>query len=99
MNEYKIESTLNTTVYGYSKLDWLLFTNNNIGKNGDNLTIAVLSFNRSESTINLLNSIEKELINFAGQILIVDNGSTHQEISILKPQNANKCLQNINLML
>ena len=36
MNEYKIESTLNTTVYGYSKLDWLLFTNNNIGKNGDN---------------------------------------------------------------
>ena len=98
MNEYKIESTLNTTVYGYSKLDWLLFTNNNIGKNGDNLTIAVLSFNRSESTINLLNSIEKELINFAGQILIVDNGSTHQEISILKQYIKNHKKLNIRLI-
>lgn len=84
MNEYKIESTLDTTVYGFSKLDWLLFTNKNIGNNGENLTIAILSFNRSESTFNLLNSIEKVLKGFAGKILIADNGSTSNEIDKLK---------------
>ena len=56
----------------------------NIGLNGENLTISFLSLNRASLSIKLLESIDKYLPNFAGEILIVDNGSIRSEIILLK---------------
>lgn len=55
-----------------------VFTDN-IGKNGEHLTIAVLSMNRASLTIRLMNSIKKFIPEFAGEFLIGDNGSDHTE--------------------
>ncbi|MBS5680733.1 MAG: hypothetical protein KHW91_13655 [Clostridiales bacterium] len=41
----------------------------NIGCNGENLTIAVLSMNRADVTIRLMDSIAKYIPNFAGEFL------------------------------
>lgn len=62
---------------GYFSLD-------NIGINGENLTIAILSMNRSSLTIRLMNSIAEYLPNFAGEFLIGDNGSEEGEKKILR---------------
>lgn len=64
---------------GYSTYDLLLSDNDNIGPDGENLTIVVLSYNRSESTIALLDSIRNVVTNFKGKILIADNGSNEKE--------------------
>lgn len=55
----------------------------NIGENGENLTITCLSLNRSELTLRLINSIAAQVPYFAGEILIVDNGSTPEELQAL----------------
>lgn len=98
MNEYKVESILKQTIYGYSRYDFLLSDDDNIGENGENLTIAILSFNRAESTLHLINTIKKEIVNFKGQILIADNGSAKTEIEKIEQYiNSNKSL-NIKLV-
>ena len=51
----------------------------NIGLNGNNLTIAVLSMNRSSLTIRLMDSVQKIMPDFAGEFLIGDNGSEETE--------------------
>lgn len=51
----------------------------NIGIQGENLTIAVLSMNRASLTIRLMNSIKKYMPKFAGEFLIGDNGSVEDE--------------------
>lgn len=51
----------------------------NIGENGVNLTIAVLSMNRSSLTIKLMRSVADCIPGFAGEFLIGDNGSTQEE--------------------
>lgn len=56
----------------------------NIGTDGANLTIAVLSMNRSNLTIRLMESINKHIPHFAGEFLIGDNGSSLNEIAALK---------------
>jgi len=56
----------------------------NIGKNGENLTISFLSMNRSSLSIKLLTSIEHHLTNFSGEVLIIDNGSSAEEIDCLR---------------
>ncbi|POA36571.1 glycosyltransferase [Pseudomonas sp. GW456-12-1-14-TSB6] len=56
----------------------------NIGSSGENLTISFLSMNRSSLSIKLLESIERFLPNFAGEILIIDNGSSEEEIECLR---------------
>lgn len=56
----------------------------NIGIDGHNLTIAFLSLNRSSLSIRLLESIRKHLVNFAGEVLIGDNGSAPDELDNLK---------------
>lgn len=56
----------------------------NIGENGKNLTISFLSMNRSSLSIKLLKSIEEFLPNFAGEVLIIDNGSSTDEMQKLK---------------
>ena len=56
----------------------------NIGANGSDLTIMLLSYNRSSSTSDLLNSINDHMPFFSGEVLIVDNGSTEDEKNTLK---------------
>lgn len=70
--------------YGAHHYHRMLNKDENIGPNGKNLTIMVLSCNRSEATITLINSIEKEIPNFEGEILIIDNNSSTKEKEILK---------------
>lgn len=56
----------------------------NIGLNGNNLTITFLSLNRASLSERLLLSIAQHLPRFAGEVLIIDNGSAAEEIAILR---------------
>lgn len=56
----------------------------NIGNKGSNLTIAVLSMNRSSLTIRLMESIKNVIPDFAGEFLIGDNGSEESEKDKIK---------------
>ncbi len=56
----------------------------NIRIDGRNLTVIVLSLNRTHLTVRLLRSIYEQIPGFKGQILIGDNGSKKQELSALK---------------
>ncbi|MBQ7363394.1 MAG: glycosyltransferase [Clostridia bacterium] len=56
----------------------------NIGEGGENLTVAVLSMNRSSLTIRLMNSIKEHIPDFKGEFLIGDNGSEEAEKAILR---------------
>ncbi len=56
----------------------------NIGSDGRNLTISFLSLNRAKLSIKLLDSIVRHLINFAGEVLIGDNGSNPSQLDELK---------------
>ncbi len=56
----------------------------NIGYAGKNLTILILSLNRSGLSLNLLRSISEQLPNFAGHVLIADNGSAPHELDLLR---------------
>jgi len=56
----------------------------NIGKRGENLTISFLSMNRSASSAKLLRSIQKFMPHFAGEILIIDNCSSSEELGRLR---------------
>jgi glycosyltransferase involved in cell wall biosynthesis/GT2 family glycosyltransferase len=64
----------------------------NIGINGERLTITFLSLNRSSLSLRLCHSINEKIPNFAGEILVVDNGSNADEILRVK-----KCLENLPL--
>ncbi|KOP66246.1 hypothetical protein AMS62_14075 [Bacillus sp. FJAT-18019] len=78
------------TSYYYTDLGNFLEVDNyklegsNIGYKGENLTITFLSLNRIELSIRLLNSIEKCLLDFKGEVLIIDNGSDISEINKLE---------------
>ena len=56
----------------------------NIGERGCELTIAVLSMNRSSLTIRLMNSVKEHIPDFRGEFLIGDNGSNQGEKDKLK---------------
>lgn len=56
----------------------------NIGLHGENLTIAVLSMNRVDVTIRLLNSLQQHIPDFAGEFLVGDNGSDEEQKQILR---------------
>jgi GT2 family glycosyltransferase len=56
----------------------------NIGEHGKNLTISFISYNRSDLSIKLLESIKNHIPLFKGEVLIVDNGSNFEEIEKLK---------------
>lgn len=55
----------------------------NIGTKGENLTISFLSLNRSALSLKLCYSIAEFMPDFAGEIVIVDNGSELEEINAL----------------
>lgn len=96
-SEEQISSFLKATKYGYSKYDFLMADNENIGPDGVNLSILILSFNRTSATIKLLDSIEQVLTNFRGRVVIADNGSDKKEIDVLK-KYIDKSSLNINLI-
>lgn len=56
----------------------------NIGANGCNLTISFLSMNRATLSEKLLRSINTHIPAFAGEVLIIDNGSTQFELDYLR---------------
>lgn len=81
MTNQKLSDGSTSCIYGYSKNNKLIGLGNHIGKNGENLTITVLSCNRSSSTIKLINSIIEHMPNFKGDCLIIDNGSIEEELA------------------
>jgi GT2 family glycosyltransferase len=56
----------------------------NIGLRGEHLTITFLSCNRADLSIRLLQSIEQQMPDFAGEVLIFDNGSSASTIERLE---------------
>ena len=54
--------------------------NEDIGNNGENVTIAVVTHNRAELTIKLLDSISNNFGSYRGKILIGDNASDKTEL-------------------
>ncbi|EJY9872232.1 glycosyltransferase, partial [Escherichia coli] len=86
----KLLPGVKSTEYVYSDLHALLDSNAessfgpNIGSDGSNLTITCLSMSRVFLTEKLVNSIYQHIPNFKGDILIVDNGSTLEELSVLQ---------------
>ncbi|WP_062542108.1 glycosyltransferase [Rufibacter tibetensis] len=79
-------------INGFANSESLKFLNNSSLKNplhhfpedGSNLTIVILSFNRVGFTIRLIDSLQKHVPDFAGKILIMDNGSAEDQLSILE---------------
>lgn len=56
----------------------------NIGLHGHDLTITFLSLNRASLSERLLLSITRHLPDFAGEVLIIDNGSAAHELAALR---------------
>lgn len=56
----------------------------NIGRDGSNLTISFLSMNRATLSEKLLRSIQEYIPSFAGEVLIIDNGSCVAELEYLR---------------
>lgn len=59
-------------------------TKTDVGNNGENMTISILAHNRSELTVRLLDSIQKFLPEYDGEILIGDNGSDKEELYVIE---------------
>lgn len=55
----------------------------NIGRDGCNLTITFLSMNRSTLSEKLLRSMQVYIPTFSGEVLIIDNGSSQEELAYL----------------
>ena len=54
------------------------------GENGENMSISVLTHNRVELTVKLLESIQQFMPQFKGEVLIGDNGSDEKERTALE---------------
>jgi GT2 family glycosyltransferase len=87
--KYNIINENKALDYPCNYLNKIIFKNS-IGDNGNNLTIVVLSLNRSNLTIKLINSIDKYLENFQGELLIIDNNSKNEEKNVVK-KRLEKC--------
>lgn len=79
-------------IHGYSSSDslkWLSQSNlkdplNPFRADGADLTIVVLSFNRVSFTIRLIDSVIRSITGFQGRILIMDNGSSADQLEKLE---------------
>ena len=56
----------------------------NIGSSGEHLTISFLSLNRAHLAERLCRSIAKEIPEFKGEVIAIDNGSTEEELARLR---------------
>lgn len=59
-------------------------TKADIGNNGENMTISILAHNRAELTVRLLDSLQKFIPEYEGEILIGDNGSDKEELYVIE---------------
>lgn len=80
--------------YGTSKFHRILYDNKNIGGNAENLTIVILTYNRVNSTIQLLESLIEVFPEYNGEVIVVDNGSSKDNIITLE-----KFILNSNLRI
>ena len=90
-NYLEVVDGINNIQYGTTELHRLLSQDENIGINCENLTIAILSLNRSKATIKLLKSIESKCKDFQGKILVCDNGSDENDLKQI--ENAIKSIK------
>ena len=72
------------SIIPYGTAEGHILMTNPVGENGENITIMILSCNRSQSTIDLLLSIKNNVYDFNGEILIIDNNSVKEEKDKLK---------------
>ncbi len=63
----------------------------NIGADGANLTIVLLSLNRANLTIRMVDSVKRHVPHFAGEILVADNGSAPAELEVLRAHLTEHC--------
>jgi GT2 family glycosyltransferase len=63
----------------------------NIGLRGEHLTITFLSFDRVDLSLRLLNSIQSCMPDFAGEVLIFDNGSSESTVGALREFISSRC--------
>ena len=82
--KYKISTHLSTLDYGFSMSHQYVGDSENIGNKGANLTIVILSCNRSELTIKLIDSLIKHIPDFMGEVLVYDNASDETELAHLQ---------------
>lgn len=82
-NEFNLLGGITPILYGTNEYHRLL-SDENIGDNGENLTIVVLSCERAKATIGMMESIKINIPNFKGKYLVADNGSSKETIQELK---------------
>lgn len=61
-----------------------IFRNMGVGVNGENLTISILMHNRAALTLKLIESIDENLINYQGRVIIGNNCSDDDEINLIR---------------
>ncbi|MEG2310399.1 MAG: glycosyltransferase, partial [Clostridia bacterium] len=88
-NKYKLLQGLQPIIYPTIPLH-MVYGDDNIGDNGENLSIIVLSCQRAQNTIKLMKSIQEHIPNFLGELIIGDNGSN---IDTLK--SLNDCIKDL----
>ncbi len=64
----------------------------NIGADGANLTIVLLTMNRASLTIRMVDSVTRHVPHFGGRILVADNGSSPEELATLKQHLQENCV-------
>ncbi|MCI8384563.1 MAG: glycosyltransferase [Clostridia bacterium] len=82
-NQFNLLGGITPILYGTNEYHRLL-SDENIGEEGENLTIVVLSCERAKATIGMMNSIKQYIPNFKGKYLVADNGSSKETIQELK---------------
>ncbi|MDD3303467.1 MAG: glycosyltransferase family 2 protein [Clostridia bacterium] len=84
MTNITLNNNLKQIIYGSNENYKLIAKDDNIGENGQELTIVTLSCNRKKATIKQIESLKKYFPNFKGNYLIGDNGSSKETIVALK---------------
>lgn len=85
----KLINDVEELTYGSGQWHQLIGDIDNISTNGRNLTIVVLSYNRSSATIKLIKSISSCIPEFEGALLIIDNASSKKELNNIKRATKN----------
>ena len=84
MQTSKLTFGLTAIDYGFSLTHQNIGDSDNIGYHGKNLTIVVLSCNRSALTIRLVDSLIEHVPVFRGEVLIYDNASDKDDLQFLE---------------
>jgi GT2 family glycosyltransferase len=83
-NNMTLVNGIELSQYGTSKIHRVLYSNENIGENAENLTIVILTYNRANATIQLLESLIEIYPEYNGEIVVLDNGSSKENMKVLE---------------